>query len=166
MNTVLTVVAFLIGLAVVVYAVYRLGSLMPFSVAEMSARRVSVEQALENAAKAETRLAEVRTEIDAEIARAREQAGEIVDRARREAVAISEETAARARGDAAAFIERARSDVNVERERALAELRRELGDLVVQGAGAVLGEAMDDATHQRLIEESLASVRPQPRERN
>ncbi|MHB8533406.1 MAG: F0F1 ATP synthase subunit B [Solirubrobacteraceae bacterium] len=160
MNTVLTIVAFLIGLGVVVYAVYKLGSLMPFSVAEMRARRASVDTALENAAAATKRLAEVRSEIDAEIAKARLQADEIVDRARREAVAITEETSARARHEADAFVERARSDVNVERERAISELRRELSDLVVQGAGAVLSDAMDDAAHRRLIDESLQAVQP------
>jgi F-type H+-transporting ATPase subunit b len=160
MNTVLTVVAFLIGLAVVVYACFKLGSLMPFSVTEMRSRRDRVEQALENADKAEKRLAEVRSEIDAEIVKARSQADEIVDRARREAVAITEETSVRARQEAAAFIERARSDVGVERERAISELRRELSEMVVEGAGAVLRDAIDPKTHERLITESLEAIKP------
>lgn len=166
MNTVLTIVAFLIGLAVVVYACYKLGSLMPFSVAEMRTRRESVAVALENAEKSEQRLAEVRAEIDAEIARAREEAEQILDRARREAVAVSEETATRAREEAAAFVERARADVGVERERALSELRRELSELVVEGAGAVLRDAIDETTHQRLITESLTTIVPAAAEKS
>lgn len=160
MNTALTIIAFLIGLAVVVYACFKLGSLMPFSVDEMRARRLRVEEALVNVEKAEKRLAEVRDEIDAEIAKARAQADEIVDRARREAVAITEETSVRARHDAAAFIERARSDVGVERERAISELRRELSEMVVEGAGAVLRDAIDGPTHERLITESLEAITP------
>ncbi len=161
MNTVLTILAFLIGLAVVVYGCFKLGSLMPFSVTEMRARREAVAASLENAQRSELRLAEVRKEIDAEISRAREEADEIVDRARREAVVVAEETATRARRDAAAFLERARTDVAVERERALSELRRELSDLVVEGAGAVLREAIDEKTHDRLIAESLQSMNTQ-----
>ncbi len=169
MNTALTIISFVIGLSVVVYFATRsqfFAPLIPFSANAMRARRQSLDEALANADKAENRLAEVRTEIDAEIARAQTQADEIVDRARREAVAISEETAARARREAAAFIERARNDVGVERERAISELRHELSDLVVEGAGAVLGEAMDERTHQRLIEESLSAIQPQQQERN
>jgi len=163
-NTVLTIVSFVIGLAVVVYGCFRLGSLMPFSVDQMRARRATVATSLENAAAAETRLAEVRREIDAEIGRARAQADEMVAVARREAVAVGEETARKARQDAAAFIERARSDIGVERERALGELRRELSALVVDGAGAVLRDAIDERTHDRLIGESLQALKPSPAE--
>lgn len=158
MNTALTVIAFLIGVAVVVYACFKLGSLMPFSVTEMKARSERVEEALANAEKSEKRLEQVRSEIDAEIAKARRQAEEIVERARREAVAITEETSVRARQEAAAFIERARSDVGVERERAVSELRRELSEMVVDGAGAVLRDAIDARTHERLISESLQTI--------
>jgi F-type H+-transporting ATPase subunit b len=160
MSTVEIIVAFLIGFAVVVYGCFKLGSLMPFSVTEMRSRQDKVQAALENADKAEKRLAEVRSEIDAEIAKAQQQADEIVDRARREAVAITEETSVRARQEAAAFIERARSDVGVERERAISELRRELSDMVVEGAGAVLRDAIDTRTHERLITESLEAMKP------
>ena len=168
MSTVLTIVAFVIGLAVVVYLATRnklAASLMPFSAEAMRARRDRVEEALRNAENAEKRLAEVRSEIDAEIAKARQQADEIVDRARREAVAITEESAVRSRQEAAAFVERARSDVGVERERAIAELRRELSEMVVEGAGAVLRDAIDPPTHERLIIESLESVAPAAEER-
>ncbi len=161
MNTVLTVVSFLIGLAVVVYGCFKLGSLMPFSVDQMRARRQAVAASLENAKASERRLAEVRQEIDAEIARAREQSEEILDRARREAAVVSEETAVRSRKEAIALIERARADVGVERERALGELRRELSEQVVDGAGAVLRDAIDQPTHDRLIGESLRALTPQ-----
>jgi F-type H+-transporting ATPase subunit b len=169
MNTALTLIAFVIGLAVVVYFVTRsqfFAPLIPFSANAMRARRQSLDEALANADRAEKRLAEVRTEIDAEVAKAQAQADEIVDRARREAVAMSEETAARARREAAAFLERASNDVGVERERAISELRRELSRLVVEGAGAVLSEALDERTHQRLIEDSLSSLHPRAEERN
>lgn len=165
MNTVLTILAFLIGLAVVVYACFRLGSLMPFSVAEMRARRDAVAASLEGAERSEQRLAQVREEIDAEIAKARAEADEIVDRARREAVAVAEETATRARREAAAFVERARGDVEVERERAISDLRRELSALVVEGAGAVLRDALDEAAHQRLIDDSLDATTAEARPR-
>jgi F-type H+-transporting ATPase subunit b len=161
MNTVLSIVAFLIGLATVVYLATKskfVASLMPFSAEAMRARRQRIDEALESAARSEKRLAEVRQEIEAEVGRARAQAEEIVVRARREAVAVTEETAIRARADAAAFIERARSDVNVERERAISELRRELSEMVVEGAGAILHEAIDEKTHQRLIDESLTTI--------
>lgn len=166
MNTVLTVVSFLIGLAVVVYACYKLGSLAPFSVEQMRARRARVASSLETAELSEKRLTEVRAEIAAEVARARQQADEIVDRARREAVAVSEETAVRSRMEAAAFIEHARNDVEVERKRAIAELRRELSELVVEGAGAVLRDAIDARTHERLINDSLEAMKPTRAERS
>jgi len=163
MNTVLTIVAFVIGASVVVYLAIRskfVASLMPFSAAAMRARRERIDAALENAAKSEKRLAEVRQEIGSEIAKAREQAEEIVARARREAVAVTEETAVRARAEAAAFIERARTDVGVERERAISELRRELSTIVVDGAGVILREAIDERTHERHITESLTAITP------
>ena len=46
----------------------------------------------------------------------------------------------------------------------MSDLRRELGALVVEGAGAVLRDAIDEPTHARLIGESLKAVKPPGRE--
>ncbi|MHB8717299.1 MAG: F0F1 ATP synthase subunit B [Candidatus Dormibacteria bacterium] len=162
MDTAVTIVAFLIGLGIVVYAIRSraLTAMIPFSAGAMEARRHRIAEALENAEQAERRLAQVRSEIEAEVAAAREQADEIVVRARREAVAATEEAERRSRAEVAALLDRARADVALERERAIGELRQQMSELVVEGAGAVLRDALDGSAHDRLVRRSLAAVPP------
>ena len=160
MDTVVTIIAFLIGVAVIVWAIrsHALTSMIPFSRGAMVARQERIAESLQNAEQAEKRLEQVRAEIDAEVAKAREQADEIIARAHRESVAATEESEKRSRAEVAAMLERARADVAVERERAISELRREMSEMVVEGAGAVLRDALDDRAHQRLVQRSLDSI--------
>ena len=160
MDTAVTIVAFLIGLAIIVYAVRSraLTSMIPFSRGAMAARQQQIAESLQSADAAEKRLAEVRAEIDAEVTKARQQADEIVARARREAVVATEESEKRSRAEVAAMLDRARADVTVERERAIGDLRREMSELVVDGAGAVLRDALDESAHDRLLQRSLDAI--------
>ena len=79
-------------------------------------------------------------------------------RAHQQATADADAVRSNGRREAEAILERARADIEAERERALQELRAQVSALVVDAAAKVLGQAIDAKAHQRLIEESLASV--------
>ena len=112
-------------------------------------------RAAEEAERLRQRVAEEREQILAEV---RQEAREILARTHREATADGDALRNNARKEAAAILEKARADIDAERDRAVQELPAQVGNLVVEAAAKVLGQAIDDKTHQRLIEESIASV--------
>jgi F-type H+-transporting ATPase subunit b len=124
----------------------------------IQAREEKIEAGMRAAEEAQKARDEVKVEVARLLEEARNQAREVISRAHQEAAAEGEELRARARRDAEAQLEKARSDIQVERDRAIQELRTEMSALVVEAAGRVLGQTIDEKAHRRLIEESLHQV--------
>jgi F-type H+-transporting ATPase subunit b len=123
-------------------------------------RQKQIEEGVKAAQEAEKRLQAVQKEVEETLAEARGQAREMINRAHHEAAAEAEELRDRGRRDAEAQVEKARGDIQAEKDRAVQELRAQVSALVVEAAGRVLGAAIDEKAHARLIEESLQQVSP------
>jgi F-type H+-transporting ATPase subunit b len=124
------------------------------------ARQKQIEEGVRAAQEAERRLKEVQKDVEQTLAEARGQARETLNRAHQEAAAEAEELRDRGRKDAEAQVDKARGDIQAEKDRAIQELRAQVSALVVDAAGKVLGAAIDEKAHARLIEESLRQVSP------
>jgi F-type H+-transporting ATPase subunit b len=109
--------------------------------------------------------------IKEQLARTTEESRLQLEAARREGQAIveqasqmSERMRAQARQEAQAeadrIVERARAQIDHERQQAVAEVRREMADLVVAAAGKVIGQSLDDKAQHRLIDEFLSAPSP------
>src|SRR5260370_7395840 len=146
------ILAFLVLLAILAKYAY------PPIIRAAEGRQKQIEEGLKAAEEAEKRLRAVQAEVEATMAEARARAREVITRAHQEAAAEAEEVRERGRRDAEAQVLRARNDIAAERDRALQELRPQLTALVVETAGRVLGQPIDEKAHHRLIEESLAEV--------
>lgn len=149
------VLAFIIFL-VTIYLLWRL-ALGPIT-RILQQRDDKVQAGLRAAEEAERRLAEVQSEVQRLLDEARTQAREVMTRAHQEATADSDAVRNRARQEAEGIATRARADIEVERDRAIQELRAQVSALVVEAAGRIIGATVDESTHRRLIEESLAEV--------
>ena len=121
-------------------------------------REDRIEQGLRAAEESEKRLAQVQEEVQRTLDEARSQARDIMTRAHQEATADADEVRNRGRRDAEAQAQKALADIQAERDRALQELRAQVAALVVEASSRVLGQMIDERTHQRLIEESLQKV--------
>jgi F-type H+-transporting ATPase subunit b len=95
---------------------------------------------------------EAREQIDA----ARREGQAIIAQAQQVAQRLQEEGRAEAQRQQEAMLARARSEIQLERDAAIGELRREFADLTIAAAEKVIGQSLDRAAHQRLIEEALA----------
>ena len=148
------VIAFLIMVGILAKYAY------PPIIRAAEARQKQIEEGVKAAQEAERRLKDVQKDVEETLAEARAQAREFINRAHQEASAEAEELRNRGRRDAEAQVEKARGDIQAEKDRAVQELRAQVGALVVEAAGKVLGAAIDEKSHQRLIEESLSQVTP------
>ena len=121
-------------------------------------RRRRIEESLVNADKikkeledAEKRHAEILAKANAEaqkmIDEARESAGHVAERKEQEAIAAAEQ-----------ILTKAREESTLEHERTMAQLKRELGRLVVDTTAKVTGKVLTSEDQRRLQEEALRQL--------
>lgn len=86
---------------------------------------------------------------------AREQADEIVARARKAADKTADESRIHAKETREEMLSDARRDIEQETRRAIGQIRREVADLTVMATEKVTRKTLDDDDHKRLIDEAL-----------
>src|SRR3954449_7511970 len=121
-------------------------------------RRNAIEESITHAEQMRHEADALLEEYRARLREAREQAEDIVTRARRASEALQDETKVETRKQREEMLERARRDIEQETRRALDEIRKEVADLTVVATEKVTRRALDDDDHKRLIEEALEEV--------
>lgn len=121
-------------------------------------RQERIQKGLEEAEKASQRLAEAQAEAERILAEARAKAEEILAQASQEGNRLKEDIIAQARAEASRILERARLEAEREKEMAMAEIRRQAIDLAVLTARKIVGEALDERAHRRIISDFLSSL--------
>jgi F-type H+-transporting ATPase subunit b len=119
-----------------------------------NAIRENIEASEKQREEADAILAEYRERLK----EAREQAEDIVTRARKASDAAVAEAAAEGKAKREELVAAARKDIEGETKRALESIRREVADLTVLATEKVTRKSLDDADHRRLVEEALAEV--------
>ncbi len=119
-------------------------------------RAAKVRQALEDADVASKKAEQAEADYQTRLEQARLEALDIIKQANEEAQKLRQETLTEARDEAQQLLERARAEIRLERQEALRAQRVELADLVVATTAKVVGRALDESDHRRLIEQFLA----------
>ncbi len=124
----------------------------------LAERRAVIDQGLKDAEASRAALEASAARVADEIAAARREAREIVDRAQRLAQETREADIAATREELERMRVRAAADIEAEKSRAIADLRAEVADLAIAAAGRIVGESMDGERQRRLVEEFLAET--------
>jgi len=119
-------------------------------------RRERIREGLSAAERGREQAEQANREAQAQIDAARREGQQIVAQAQQVAQRLQEDARQQAQRQGEAMLERARSEIQLERDAAIAELRREFADLTIAAAEKVIGQSLDRAAHQRLIEQALA----------
>jgi F-type H+-transporting ATPase subunit b len=119
-----------------------------------NAIRESIDAANKQRADADRLLQEYRERLK----EAREQADDIVARARKAAEAAEAEAATSGRQKREELVGAARRDIEMETKRSLERIRKEVADLTVLATEKVTRKSLDDDDHKRLIDEALKEV--------
>jgi len=121
-------------------------------IAAFEKRQAKIADALAEAARVKASADAERAELEAKLAAERQESQARL----REAVARSEEAAERRLKEAAVeadqIVARARAEADETRKHALAGLEGEIADLALTAAGRVLGEAVDESKHRKLVD--------------
>ncbi len=119
-----------------------------------NAIRESIEAAERQRQEADQLLNEYRERLK----EAREQAEDIVARARKAAEAATAEAVSEGKEKREELVAAARRDIEVETRRSLERIRKEVADLTVLATEKVTRKSLDAEDQRRLVEEALAEV--------
>ena len=125
----------------------------------LQARRQQIADGLANAEKIKAELARIEVERRAILTKAGEDGKQLIEEARAAAARVRAEETGKAVAAAEQVLVRAREATDRDRARMLAELRREVGRLVVQTTATVTGKVLTPDDHRRLAEETARQLR-------
>ena len=145
-------IAQLINFSIVFFVLWKFAYKPIFTLLE--ARRLKIADSVANADKIKAELA--RTEADRQkiLTQAGDQANKLIDEARQAAARVRETETQKAIAAAEQIVAKAREAAAQDHVRMLAELKREVGRLVVQTTATVTGKILTPEDQRRLAVES------------
>ncbi len=126
--------------------------------AMLEERRQRIAEGLANAEKIKAELARTEAQRLEVLAQANTQATSLIEEARAAAARVQEQETQKAIAAAEQIITKAREAAAADHARMLAELKREVGRLVVQTTATVTGKLLTPEDHRRLAEETAKQV--------
>lgn len=145
-------IAQFVNFSIVLFVLWRFAYKPVFHLLE--ARRQKIAEGIANAEKIKAELAATEVERKRVLAEAGEQAAKLIDDARNAAIRVSEIETQKAITAAEQIIIKAREASERDHARMLAELKREVGRLVVQTTATVTGKILTPEDQQRLATET------------
>jgi F-type H+-transporting ATPase subunit b len=128
----------------------------PRIAAALDKRRRAIEESIDSAEQARLEADKLLQEYRERLREAREQADDIMARARKASDRVQEEAKVDAVHKREELMEQTRRDIEQETRRAIEQIRREVADLTVLATEKVTRKSLDDDDHRRLIEEALS----------
>jgi F-type H+-transporting ATPase subunit b len=126
--------------------------------AMLEERRQLIAESLANAEKIKSELAHAEAQKLEILSQANNQATKLIEEARAAAAKVQEQETQKAIAAAEQIIAKAREAAAADHARMLAELKREVGRLVVQTTTAVTGKILTNEDQRRLAEETARQV--------
>jgi F-type H+-transporting ATPase subunit b len=126
--------------------------------AMLEQRREQITQGITNAEKIKAELDKTETQRQEVMAQAHTQGAKFIEEARAAAARVQQEETEKAIAAAEQIMAKAREAAAQDHDRMLAELKREVGKLVVQATTAVTGKILTAEDQQRLAEEASKQI--------
>jgi F-type H+-transporting ATPase subunit b len=124
----------------------------------LEARRQQIASGLANAEKIKAELARIQAERLEVLTKADAEGKQLIEEARAAAARVQAEETRKAVADAEQILLRARETAQREHARMLAEVKHEVGRLVVQTTATVTGKILTAEDHRRLAEETASQL--------
>lgn len=124
----------------------------------LQGRQEKIAGELENAKTKEEEAAHLKEEYEAKLSGIEKEADEILNAARKKAIANEGRIVAAAKEEAARIIERANAEAELEKKKAADEVKKEMIIIAAAMAGKVAAASMDEQKQDALIEETLKEM--------
>lgn len=141
----------------IVYYVLKRFAFKPV-IAMLEERRRRIEEGQINAENIKRQLAAAQTKYEEILAKANAEAQRLIDEVRASGDRLAEQKRQEAIAAAEQITLKAQEAIALERDRTMAELKRELGRLVVETTSRVTGKVLTDQDQQRINEETAREI--------
>ena len=121
-------------------------------------RRTKIQGEMEQAETTRVEADKVLADYRQQLANARDEGNRIIEEARQTAEQLRHDLQAKAEQESQQTVARAQEEIRAERDRVFQELRQQVGEIAVELAGRVVGQTLDKASHERLIDEYIDQV--------
>ncbi len=121
-------------------------------------RQTAIEESIEHAERTKHEADELLAEYRQRLTDARQQAEDIVARARKAGEVHERESLEQARKTREELMAQTRRDIEAETRRAIQEIRSEVADLTVLATEKVTRKSLSEADQKRLVEEALSEL--------
>ncbi len=145
-----------ISFGIVCFVLYKLAYTPILQILE--ARRQQIALGLANADKIKAELARISAERETILTKAGDEGKKLIDEARTAAARVQAEETKKAIAAAEQILVRAHEAADRDHARMLAELKHEVGRLVVQTTASVTGKILTAEDHRRLAEETTSAL--------
>jgi len=121
-------------------------------------RAATIRESIEAAEKQKEESDKLLADYRQRLTEAREQADEIVSKARKAAETTKSEATSEGQAKREELVEAARKDIEAEKSRALDDIRKEVANLTILATEQVTRKSLDDQAHKELVEDALREV--------
>ena len=121
-------------------------------------RQHAIEESLDHADRIRHEADDLLAEYRERLGEARQQADDIMARARRAAESQDREATEEAKAKREQMLEQTRRDIEAETRRAIQEIRREVADLTVMATEKVTRKTLTEDDQRRLIDDALSEL--------
>lgn len=126
--------------------------------AMLAARKEKIKNELDEAKQSMDDASKLKEEYEAKLKQIDKEAEEILSEARRKALANENQIVARAKEEAAAILDRARTEAELEKQKVNDEVKKEIISVASVMAGKVVAASIDTTVQDKLIEETLKEM--------
>ena len=152
-----TFIAEVIAFAVIIWVLAKF--VIPPINAAMTTRQEAIRKQFADLEEAEEDARKAEAEYKEQLNNAKHEAARIREEAREHGAQIVQEAREKAQTEGDRIIEHAHAQIEADRKAAFASLRRDVGSLATTLAGRIVGESMDDDERQgRVVERFLADL--------
>lgn len=124
----------------------------------MQGRQEKIAGELENAKTKEEEAAKLKEEYESKLSGIEKEADEILNAARRKALANENRIVAEAKEEAARIIARANVEAELEKKKVVDDVKREMISVAAAMAGKIIGASIDEKKQSTLIDETLNEI--------
>jgi F-type H+-transporting ATPase subunit b len=151
-----TLIGQVLGFLILVWFTWKF--IWPPLLGAIEQRQKKIADGLAAADRGQKDLEEARGRADDIVREARDKATQVLEQAHKRSVEVMDEAKHAAIAEGERLVAAARAEVAGERTKARDELRREVGQLAVAGAGRLLGREVDAKAHADLLEQLAAEI--------
>ncbi len=138
------------------FALWKLA--FPAISAALDKRQKAIEDSIDHAEEIRRQADGILAEYQERLKEAREQADEIVSRARRAGETHERQSEEEAKAKRDQLMEQTRRDIDTETRRAIQEIRREVADLTVMATEKVTRKTLNEDDQRRLVADALSEL--------